>query len=141
MKKTLWECGMDLHEAMVTLMWGILKSLRICEILTILTKIINWINIKEEEMISDDALKELRARRKNNFKVRITTDNEHIYDNVECPDIDVWEDWTIFDDEIALSITHNGYQYSSIVLAPHEIPKVIEALERVMAKIAKKEKK
>lgn len=32
--------------------------------------------------------------------------------------------------EIALSITHNGYQWSTITLLPNEIDAVIKALEK-----------
>ncbi len=34
-----------------------------------------------------------------------------------------------FDGEIDLSITHNGYQWQAMSLAPHEAQKVIKALQ------------
>lgn len=54
--------------------------------------------------------------RKENFAVEVCLDNHPVDEG-----------------EIVLSVTHNGYQWSSICLLPYEASAVIKALKKFMA--------
>lgn len=62
-------------------------------------------------MTTEEQKLDMLAHRKENFAVEVTPPRDPLYEN-----------------EVILRITHNGYQYSAVTLLPHEANAVAAAL-------------